>query len=129
MDRRVQITISTIEEKLSRKFEIEQLARQANISVSHLRHVFKFETGVTPTQYVKRVRMQQAELLLQTTFLSVKEVMNRVGITNESYFSHEFKKTYGVPPSQYRRTRQVGPITSHFRQSIRSKTQQPAETG
>ena len=102
MDRRVEFAISTIEEKLSRNFEVKALAKQANISASHFRHMFKSETGYTPTQYLKRVRMQQAEHLLLTTFLSVKEIMNRVGITNESYFSREFRKRYGVPPSQYR---------------------------
>jgi AraC family transcriptional regulator len=102
LDRRVQITISTIEENPSRRFEIEALAKKANVSVSHFRHVFKFETGITPTQYVKQVRMHEAEKLLRTTLLSVKEIMHKVGITSESYFSREFKRSYGVPPRQYR---------------------------
>ena len=110
MDRRVEFAISTIEQKLSGKFEIKALAKQTNTSVSHLRHMFKSETGYTPSQYVKHLRMQQAELLLRTTFLSVKEVMNRVGISNESYFSREFRKTHGVPPRQYRTAHESGPI-------------------
>ena len=108
MDRRVEITISTIEEKLSQRFQIEGLAKQANISVSYLRHMFKSETGLTVAQYVKRVRMQHAEHLLANTFLSVKEVMNMVGITNESYFSREFRKAHGAPPRQYRVQREGG---------------------
>jgi AraC-like DNA-binding protein len=35
--------------------------------------------------------------------LSVKEIMNRVGLSDESHFVHEFKKTYGLAPSKYRR--------------------------
>jgi AraC-like DNA-binding protein len=46
--------------------------------------------------------MREAALLLRTTFLSVKEIMNRVGISNESHFVHEFKKANGLAPSKYR---------------------------
>ena len=53
-------------------------------------------------QYLKLIRMQKAEQLLLSTFLSVKEIMNRVGISNESYFSREFKRTFGLAPLQYR---------------------------
>ncbi|MGH9881794.1 MAG: helix-turn-helix domain-containing protein [Pyrinomonadaceae bacterium] len=59
------------------------------------------ETGLTLMQYLKLVRMQEAEHLLRTTFLSVKEIMNRVGINNESYFSREFMKAHGLAPGKY----------------------------
>jgi transcriptional regulator GlxA family with amidase domain len=102
VDRRVQATIATIEIKLADKLQVEELAQRANISSSHLRHVFKFETGLSLTKYVKLTRLKRAEHLLRTTFLSVKEVMNKVGINNESYFSREFRKTHGLAPSKYR---------------------------
>jgi AraC-like DNA-binding protein len=102
MDSRIQMAISTIQNRFSREIVIDQLARKANISASHLRHLFKLETGLTLTQYIKLIRMQKAEQLLLTTFLSVKEIMNRVGIKNESYFSREFKRAFGLAPLQYR---------------------------
>lgn len=58
--------------------------------------------GQTPAQYLRSIRMREAEKLLRTTFLSVKEIMNCVGLSNESYFVHEFKKTYNLAPSKYR---------------------------
>ena len=64
--------------------------------------LFKAEIGKTPAQYLKSIRMREAQRLLLTTFLSVKEVMNRVGIADESHFGHEFRKTYGLAPSKYR---------------------------
>jgi transcriptional regulator GlxA family with amidase domain len=67
-----------------------------------LRHLFKAETGETPTQFLKEVRLRDAERLLLTTFLSVKEIMNRVGFLDESHFGHEFKRMYGLAPSKYR---------------------------
>lgn len=102
LDPRIQITISEIQNRISKEVDVQELARKANVSASHLRHLFKLETGLTLMQYVKLIRMQKAEHLLLSTFLSVKEIMNRVGISNESYFSREFKRTFGLAPLQYR---------------------------
>src|SRR3990172_12441555 len=102
MDHRIQIITSRIEEQFSRELKISELARMVNVSASHLRHLFKSETGLTPTQYLKRLRMQKAQALLETTFLSVKQISNEVGFSNDTYFSREFKKTYGVAPGRYR---------------------------
>ena len=102
MDRRVQIVRAAIEADFQRAWISEDLARLVNLSTSRLRHLFKAETGATPAQYLKSVRMREAQKLLLTTFLSVKEVMNRVGITDESYFGHEFRKVYGMAPSKFR---------------------------
>ena len=116
MDRRVQIVRAAIESDFRRAWHIEELGRLVNLSTSRLRHLFKGETGTTPTQYLKSVRMREAQKLLLATFLSVKEIMNRVGITDESYFGHEFRKTYGLAPSKYRSSRSI---------THRDKTHQP----
>ena len=102
MDRRIQIVISAIETDFRRGWDNEELARLVNLSTSRLRHLFKAEIGKTPAQYLKSIRMREAQTLLLTTFLSVKEIMNRVGIVDESHFGHEFRKTYGLAPSKYR---------------------------
>lgn len=102
MDRRIQIVISAIETDFRRAWTIAELADLVNLSPSRLRHLFKAEAGQTPTQFLKAVRLQAAEKLLRTTFLSVKEIMNRVGFLDESHFGHEFKKAYGLAPSKYR---------------------------
>lgn len=102
MDQRVQIVRSAIEKDCRRAWSIAALARLVNLSPSRLRHLFKAETGITPNQFIKEVRLSEAERLLRTTFLRVKEIMNRVGFLDESHFAHEFKKTYGESPSKYR---------------------------
>ncbi len=103
MDLRIQAVMNLVRQGPAREFELDVLAQTANISVSHLRHLFKSETGMTLAHFIKRVRLEKAEQLLQTTFLSVKEIMNRVGIVNQSYFSREFKTMYGLAPGEYRR--------------------------
>jgi AraC family transcriptional regulator of arabinose operon len=102
MDRRIQIIIALMERETSTSPDMSGIARQVNLSPSRLRHLFKKETGKTPAQFLKSLRLRQAALLLSTTFLSVKEISNRVGITNTSHFVREFKKVYGVAPTTYR---------------------------
>lgn len=102
MDRRIQLVSAAIETDFRRAWDSHELARLVNLSTSRLRHLFKAEMGKTPAQYLKSIRMREAQTLLLTTFLSVKEIMNRVGIVDESHFGHEFRKTYGLAPSKYR---------------------------
>jgi transcriptional regulator GlxA family with amidase domain len=102
MDKRIRIVSSTLETDFRRSWDIVQLGQLVNLSGSRLRHLFKAETNQTPAQYHKAVRMREAATLLRTTLLSVKEIMNRVGIWNESHFVHTFKTAHGLSPSKYR---------------------------
>lgn len=108
MDRRIQNVCEAIEAEYKRAWTIVSLADLVNLSPSRLRHLFKAEVGKTPVQFLKEVRLSEAELLLKTTFLSVKEIMNRVGFIDESHFGHEFKKAYGLAPSKYRSSESRG---------------------
>jgi AraC-like DNA-binding protein len=102
MDRRAQIVKSALEADFRRAWDNQSLAQLVNLSESRLRHLFKDEMGQTPAQYLRSIRMHEAENLLRSTFLSVKEIMNRVGISNESHFVHAFKKAHGLSPTKYR---------------------------
>jgi len=53
-------------------------------------------------QYLQDLRMQNAESMLRSTFLSVKEVAFASGISDVSSFAREFKRRYGVTPSKFR---------------------------
>jgi transcriptional regulator GlxA family with amidase domain len=102
IDQRTRKVISLIERKLSNPPSLNDLAASVNLSASRLRHLFKEEVGKTPAQYLKSLRMQKASQLLRTTFLGVKEIMNQVGLSNESHFIQDFKRAYGLTPAQYR---------------------------
>ncbi len=103
IDRKIEIVISEIENNFSCALRPETLARLVNLSPSRLRHLFKSQTGEAPIRYLKSRRMQESAVLLRTTTLRVKEIMNRVGITDGSNFVHEFEKEFDVPPTMYRR--------------------------
>ena len=103
MDRRVALVIAEIETDVARAWETTELAALVNLSASRFRHLFKEETGVSPGSYLRERRLERAELLLRTTFLSIKEVMSEAGMSSMSHFVSYFKKSYGVSPSGYRK--------------------------
>jgi AraC family transcriptional regulator of arabinose operon len=103
MDRRVEQVIAEIETDVARAWETAQLAALVNLSYSRFRHLFKEETGLTINQYLRERRLERAELLLRTTFLSIKEVMTEGGLSSTSHFVQYFKERYGKTPSGYRK--------------------------
>lgn len=102
MDRRVLTVVRLIQKDLSRKLTLKQMAQAVGLSSSHLRALFVEETGMTPLQYQKKLRMSEAKNLLETTFLNVQEIMARVGINDVSHFIRDFKRAYGSTPIRYR---------------------------
>lgn len=82
---------------------MEDVARSVNLSSSHLNRLFRIEVGCSPLQYLKSLRMRKAKELIETTFLNVKQVMNTVGVKDKCHFARDFKRAYGLTPSQYRR--------------------------
>jgi AraC family transcriptional regulator, arabinose operon regulatory protein len=102
VDRRVQAVIEYMLEDLSRPLRLQEVAHSVNLSASRLQHLFKADTNMTAAQYLKSLRMQRAKQLIDSTFLNTKEIMQRVGMKDESHFVREFKKFYGLPPGSYK---------------------------
>ncbi len=102
MNQRVQRVVNLIQKDLRRKLTLTEMAQSVGLSVEHLRELFKSEIGMTPIQYQKKLRLLEARRLLESTFLNVQEIAVRVGLSDESHFVRDFKKTYGLAPAQYR---------------------------
>ena len=69
--------------------------------------VMKEETGLTPNQYLREVRLQKGRQLLETNqSITIKEVGYAVGFLKISYFSQLFKDRFGKTPSEYKRSYQ-----------------------
>jgi transcriptional regulator GlxA family with amidase domain len=101
MDRRIELLISQMENQISGNWNTETLARQVNLSASRLRHLFKEQTGMTPSQYLRSLRLSHAKHLLQTTFLTIKEIASLVGLSTTN-FVREFKLLHDCTPTEYR---------------------------
>lgn len=81
---------------------LTDFAQSVNLSVWRLSHIFKSDVGMPPIKYLKLLRMERAKALLESSFLSVKEIAFRVGLNDESHFVRDFKSTYGYSPTSYR---------------------------
>ena len=102
MDRRIELVISRLEAETSRAWDAAALGELVNLSASRFRHLFKQETGMSPRQYLRELRFQKAEVMLAKSFLSVKEITERVGLVPLNHFMRDFKKRHGVTPGAYR---------------------------
>lgn len=81
-------------------FRVEDVAQLAGMSVSAFYRNFQAVTAMSPIQFQKQIRLQQARLLLATRGHDVTGVGNQVGYDSPSQFSREYRRQFGVPPSQ-----------------------------
>jgi transcriptional regulator GlxA family with amidase domain len=102
MDRRVEAAIEMIHNDIHQNVSVHELAREVRLSTGHFIRLFKAETSFSPRQYVRCLRMKQAEGLLNGSFLSVKEIAASLGVGDRSHFSRDFKKLYGRTPAHFR---------------------------
>ncbi len=116
MDYRVQQVILLMSEDPSKAHTLGNLSLAVNISTSRLRHLFKEEVGTTPTQYLKDLRIRAARDLVETTALSMKQIMISIGINDESHFLRDFKKTFGMTPAQCRVLYRSALVENQYRQ-------------
>jgi AraC-like DNA-binding protein len=89
-------------DRLRRDFDqplrIEQIARELGMSVSGLHHHFKAVTAMSPLQFQKRLRLQEARRLMLGEDLDAASAAYRVGYHDASHFNREYKSLFGVPP-------------------------------
>jgi AraC family transcriptional regulator len=92
-------------EHVSEEFSLERLAARAGLSKFHFQRLFKTAVGVSPSQYLIDLRMNEARRLLRETKKSVIDVALEVGYANPSHFAQLFRRQTGLSPSDYRRQR------------------------
>jgi AraC-like DNA-binding protein len=80
--------------------KIEDVARELGMSVSRFHHHFKSVTAMSPLQYHKHIRLQEARRLMLSENLDAASAGFRVGYEDPSYFSRDYRKQFGAPPQR-----------------------------
>lgn len=95
---RVTRAIEWLNRNFDKALRIEDLAREVNLSPSTLHHRFKEVTALSPLQYQKQLRLQEARRLMLSEGLEVAVAGHRVGYESPSQFSREYSRLFGAPP-------------------------------
>ena len=81
--------------------ELEQVIKKTNYSYSHMNKIFKKELGISPSEYLKRKKLEYAQLLLKESDMPFADVAKAIGYSSYPHFSIFFKNGTGISPTEY----------------------------
>ena len=90
--------------RLDARLTLEELAREARMSVRTFTRRFREETGVSPTRWLTRQRVEAARHLLESTDLAIDDIAHRCGFGTATSMRQHLHTVIGVSPATYRRT-------------------------
>ena len=96
-----------IQQNLSMKLSLTEIAENIYVSKSTLTKHFKKELSMSVNEYICNRIFSEAERLLMTTSVSIHDLSQRFGFTDQLYFSRRFKEIFGKSPREYRKERQL----------------------
>ena len=103
VDPRIARVMAFFERDLSVSASLDELSSLAGLSLSQFKALFKKETGKTPGEFLRDLRMEKAKALLVNTDYPIGIVAEMVGYFDASSFSHRFSSHFGFPPRNFRR--------------------------
>jgi AraC-like DNA-binding protein len=98
--RRISRAIGRLREHYSEPLKIDEMARDLGMSISGFHHHFRSVTSMSPLQFHKQIRLQEARRLMLGEELDAASAGHRVGYEDPAYFSRDYKKLFGAPPQR-----------------------------
>lgn len=95
---RIARAVDLLRKDFNQPLRIESMAQELGMSVSGFHHQFKAVTAMSPLQFQKRLRLQEARRLMLSENLDATSAGYRVGYDDASYFNREYKSLFGLPP-------------------------------
>ena len=92
-----------IEEHLTEKIELAQVAAHVNLSRTYASSIFREELGITMSEFILNERLLEAKRMLKDTDLTVAVIADRLAFCSQSYFTKNFTAAEGMTPVEYRR--------------------------
>ena len=102
-DQRISECVLYLEKNFKRKLSVRQLAERYFLSASRFQHLFKTETGMSLSEYLLRLRLENAAGLLRNTGMLLGEIAVESGIPDQSRMGRLFRKYYNITPLNYRK--------------------------
>ncbi|WP_219836904.1 AraC family transcriptional regulator [Paenibacillus sp. R14(2021)] len=112
---RIRDAIEFIMANFDKSMRIEELAETASMSISSFHRHFKEVTAMSPIQFQKRLRLQEARHLLLSESADAADVAFRIGYESASQFSREYSRMFGFPPRE-----DINRLRAKFEQSVRA---------
>jgi AraC-like DNA-binding protein len=97
---RITQAINWLRRRFHEPLRIEELARDMHMSVSSLHHHFKAVAAMSPLQYQKQLRLQEARRIMLGESIDAATAGHRVGYESPSQFSREYSRFFGAPPAR-----------------------------
>lgn len=97
---RISHVIGRLHQRFDQALVVEELAREAHMSVSSLHAHFKAVTAMSPLQFQKQLRLQEARRLMLAEHLDAGMAGHRVGYESQSQFNREYARFFGNPPAR-----------------------------
>ena len=91
-----------MDEHFSDPLTLSDMAKQYYVNAAYLSRAFKKETGTNFNDYVRKLRMEKAIMLLRSTDMKIYEIAQLAGYDNVNYFMKKFQDDYGVTPGAFR---------------------------
>lgn len=102
-DKKFRVVIEYINEHFTEKITVREISRKFGYDETYFCRRFREITGITAMKYIKILRMENAQKLLQSKEDEIGDIAWKCGFSDISYFSNCFKKQYGVSPSEFRK--------------------------
>lgn len=102
-EKRINDILQYAEYHYDEKLTASMLAKKYYISEYYFCHLFKNETGISFTEYLNRLRVQKARVIIENSEESISEIASMVGIDDVNYFCRIFKKYTGATPTALRK--------------------------
>lgn len=99
--------IEYIKQHFTQRFSIPQLAKRCALSETNYRRRFKAVTGLTPTQYIAKIKIEKACQMLLSDDISPQRISDFLNFYSLPYFYKVFKESTGMTPNQYRKHHRV----------------------
>ncbi len=99
----VQKAVEFINNNLFKKLDLTTIAKHSYVSKCTLTNKFKNELKITIHEYIQKQKLFKAEQMLKNSDLSVAEISQKLGFSEQFYFSRCFKQNFGISPREYRK--------------------------